>query len=290
MSHLENYLAINQYMRKQMPDSIGTYLWEGSDQKTLDQVRKYWTENVNTTQFWKGDPREIGSSKFFDEVGDFIRTNYEHRYRLIENQAAKYPQGHLLEVGCGAGWETVAWAKAGMNVSAVDLSSEAIELAKKNLHHNNVSADIRVGNAEHLPFEDNTFDIVASFGVLHQTESTQKAISEVLRVLKPGGEAAITLYYKYSWKILLSKFSKTNFEFSHQDAPITRLYSKKDLKNLFADFNNVTVYLDYIRATKSPRKGFLSGLFNHVFVPVYNILPSAIRRQFGHAAVVIAVK
>jgi len=273
-----------------MTDTIGTYLWKGSDTRTIDEVRDYWTENVNTTQFWTGDPRKIGSPEFFQTVGDFIKKNYEHRYRLIDREAAKYPQGRLLEVGCGAGWELVYWASKGLQVTGIDLSSAALELAKKNFDYNKLQADLREGNAEELPFDDNTFDIVTSLGVLHQTESTQKAVAEVRRVLKPGGEAVITLYYKYSWKILLSKFGRVNFEFSHEDAPITRLYSKKDLRKLFSDFSNVDIFLDYIKATKSPRKGFLAGLFNYVFVPVYNLLPTFIRKHFGHAIVVIAVK
>ena len=141
-----------------------------------------------------------------------------------------------------------------------------------------------------LQFEDNTFDIVASLGVLHQTESTQRAVSEVRRVLKPGGEAVITLYYKYSWKILLSQFAKVNFEFAHEDAPITRLYDKKDLRELFSDFADVNIFLDYIKATRSPRTGTLAGLFNHGFVPVYNLMPRFIRKNFGHAICVIATK
>jgi ubiquinone/menaquinone biosynthesis C-methylase UbiE len=273
-----------------MPDTIGTYLWKGSDTRTIDEVRAYWTENVNTTQFWTGDPREIGTAQFFDTVGAYIRKNYIHRYRLIEAEAAKYPGGKMLEIGCGAGWELTAWARSGMQATGLDLSSAALELAAKNFEHNKLTAELRQGNAEELPFADNTFDIVASFGVLHQTQSTQRALTEVKRVLKPGGEAVITLYYKYSWKILLSQFGKVNFEFSHEDAPITRLYSKKDLRALFQDFRAIAIFLDYYWANKTPRKGFLPAAFNNVFVPLYNLLPKFIRRKFGHAAVVIAVK
>ncbi|OGB98194.1 hypothetical protein A2V82_06730 [candidate division KSB1 bacterium RBG_16_48_16] len=273
-----------------MTDTIGTFLWKGSEEKTIDQVRDYWTENVNTTQFWSGDPRKIGSPEFFDQVAAFIKKNYEHRYRLIDREAQKYPQGKMLEIGCGAGWELVYWASKGLDATGIDLSATALELARRNLAHNDLKAELRQANAEELPFENNTFDIVASLGVLHQTRSTQKAIAEVKRVLKPGGEGIITLYYKYSWKILLSKFARVNFEFSHQDAPITRLYDKKELKLLFSDFNSVQVFLDYIKATKSPRKGFLAGLFNNIFVPLYNALPTLIRRNFGHAAVVIVTR
>jgi ubiquinone/menaquinone biosynthesis C-methylase UbiE len=273
-----------------MSDTIGSYLWKGSDEKTIDEVRRYWTDNVNTTQFWTGDPRQIGSPEFYDTVGAFIRANYEHRYRLIVKEAAKYPGGKMLEIGCGAGWESVAWAQTGMEVHSIDLSEAALELAKGNVAHNQVQADLRWGNAEEVPFPDNTFDIVASFGVLHQTQSTERAVAEVKRVLKPGGEAVITLYYKYSWKILLTQLGRVNFEFAHEDAPITRLYDKKQLRDLFKEFSSVDVFLDYTRATPSPRKGFLAGLFNYVFVPVYNVLPRCIRNQFGHAAVVVAKK
>jgi ubiquinone/menaquinone biosynthesis C-methylase UbiE len=170
------------------------------------------------------------------------------------------------------------------------LSAAALELAQKNFEHNKLEADFKHGSAEELPFDDNTFDIVASLGVLHQTESTQRAISEVYRVLKPGGEAVITLYYKYSWKILLTKLGKVNFEFAHKDAPITRLYDKKNLRELFSAFKEVDIFLDYIKATKSPRKGFLAGMFNHIFVPAYNLVPTFIRKQLGHAICVVAQK
>ncbi|MBN2355629.1 class I SAM-dependent methyltransferase [candidate division KSB1 bacterium] len=273
-----------------MTDTLGSYLWKGSDAKTIEQVRKYWTDNVNTTQFWSGDPREIGSAEFFETLEPFIRRNYQHRYRLIEQEAAKYPGGTFLEIGCGAGWESIAWAQAGMEVHAIDLSEAALELAKRNFAHHKLEADLKWGNAEHVPFPDNTFDIVASFGVLHQTESTERAVAEVKRLLNPGGEAVITLYHKYSWKIWLTKLGRINFEFSHEDAPITRLYDKKELYALFRDFSRVNVFLDYTRATRSPRKGFLAWLFNHVFVPSYNLLPAFIRNRWGHAAVVIAVK
>ncbi len=273
-----------------MTDTLGSYLWDDGKAKTIDEVRRYWTENVNTTQFWTGDPRLIGTAEFFDTLERFIRRNYAHRYRLIKSEAAKYPNGELLEIGCGAGWESVAWAQAGMRVHAIDLSEAALVLARRNLEHHQLQADLRWGNAEDIPFPDNSFDIVASFGVLHQTESTERAVAEVRRVLKTGGEAVITLYYKYSWKICLTKLGRVNFEFSHEDAPITRLYDKKELYQLFKDFAQVEVFLDYTRATPSPRKGFLAVMYNRIFVPTYNLLPSFIRNRFGHAAIVIAKK
>lgn len=273
-----------------MPDEIGSYLWRESAGKTLAEVRRYWTENVNTTQFWTGDPAEIGSPAFFDQVAAFLEERRGYWYRLIDESARRYANGAVLEVGCGAGWEAVRWARAGMQVTGIDLSEAALALAAKNLEHNRVTASLRWGNAEQLPFPDDSFDVVASLGVLHQTESTQRAVSEIHRVLKPGGRAMVSIYYKYSWKILLTRLARINFEFAHEDAPITRLYSKRDMRRLFSAFQDVRVSLGHTRATRSARSGALSGLFNTVALPAYNLLPGVVRDRFGHMVVAIGQK
>ncbi len=126
--------------------------------------------------------------------------------------------------------------------------------------------------------------------MLHHTESIENAVREVFRVLRPGGEALISMYYKYSWKILLAKFARINFEFVHEDAPITRLYTKKEMRRLFARFQNVQAFRAYTKATKSPRTDGLARLFNNLFVPTYNLLPGSICESFGHRIVAIAKK
>ena len=71
-----------------------------------------------------------------------------------------------------------------------------MELARRFLAHRTLTATVREGNAEALPFEDNTFDLVASSGVLHHTPDTPRAIRECFRVLKPGSTGKLTFYYK----------------------------------------------------------------------------------------------
>jgi hypothetical protein len=63
-------------------------------------------------------------------------------------------------------------AQAALNVSAVDLRRRLWNVARKNFQLYGLEGDLREANAEDLPFESNSFDIVASFGVLQQTEST----------------------------------------------------------------------------------------------------------------------
>lgn len=273
-----------------LPNEIGSYLWKSSEGRTLAEVRRYWTENVNTTQFWTGAPAAIGSSEFFDEVGAFLRERRGYWHELIDEASRRYRNGRVLEVGCGAGWEAALWARGGMQVTGIDLSEAALHLARRNLEHNGVTGTLMRGNAEELPFDDETFDVVASLGVLHQTESTERGVREVFRVLKPGGQAMVSIYYKYSWKILLTRLARINFEFAHEDSPITRLYSKAQMRQLFAAFRDVRVLIGHTRATPSPRTGLLAGAFNGVMLPTYNLLPSFVRDRFGHMVAVVGRK
>ena len=102
----------------------------------------------------------------------------------------------VLDVGCGFGWLVVNYANNGAIVTGVDIADNSVELAKKWLAFEGLDAQVQQANAETLPFEDNSFDFVSSAGVLHHTVDTQKAIDEVHRVLKPGGESLISLYHK----------------------------------------------------------------------------------------------
>ncbi|MCK4637654.1 MAG: class I SAM-dependent methyltransferase [Methanomicrobia archaeon] len=92
----------------------------------------------------------------------------------------------FLEVGCGNGVVSKYIAKKyHLNVTGVDVDPEQIEFAKKNTNTPNLhflEADVN-----HLAFEDNSFDIVLSFGVMHHISNWLDAMEEIKRVLRPKG-------------------------------------------------------------------------------------------------------
>jgi ubiquinone/menaquinone biosynthesis C-methylase UbiE len=117
-------------------------------------------------------------------------------------------------------------------------------------------------DGENLPFADDTFDIVYSNGVLHHTPDTERAIAEVYRVLKPGGQAVIMLYCKSSWHywvnmvigvgILRGKLitgsnwlgRATEWGGKKQQTvanPITRCYTAGGIRKLFSAFTDITL-------------------------------------------------
>jgi SAM-dependent methyltransferase len=112
---------------------------------------------------------------------------------------------------------------------------------------------LAVGDAESLPFADGTFDVVYSWGVLHHSPDTPKAFREVLRVLKPGGEARIMIYQTWSivglmlwtryglmrlrpWTSMAEIYSR------HLESPGTKAYTPDEARRqLLGGFTDVRI-------------------------------------------------
>lgn len=101
------------------------------------------------------------------------------------------PGQTILDVGCGAGFDLYCSSKlVGLKgkVFGIDLTPEMVESARKNLVLAGVSnAKVQVASSESIPFEDNSFDVVTSNGVLNLSPDKERSFCEIYRVLKPGG-------------------------------------------------------------------------------------------------------
>lgn len=99
--------------------------------------------------------------------------------------ALKDVNGKLLDVGCGAGDfpEAFGHYRPDLEISAIDISQKAIKIAKRR----KLKVDFKVGNAEKLPFESKSFEAVTCFDLIEHVEHPERVISEIERVLKPGG-------------------------------------------------------------------------------------------------------
>lgn len=93
----------------------------------------------------------------------------------------------VLEIGVGLGADHQRFAAAGADLYGIDLTERAVEHTHRRLVLFGLSSTLAVGDAERLDFPDQNFDLVYSWAVLHHSPDTPKAITEVYRVLKPGG-------------------------------------------------------------------------------------------------------
>ena len=100
----------------------------------------------------------------------------------------------VLDVGCGTGVAALTAARAGANVRGLDLSPALLDHARKHAALAGVEIDYREGDAEALPYERSTFDVVISqFGHMFAPRP-DVALAEMLRVLKPGGTIAFSTW------------------------------------------------------------------------------------------------
>jgi ubiquinone/menaquinone biosynthesis C-methylase UbiE len=115
-------------------------------------------------------------------------------------QFTRYRGKRVLEVGFGAGTDFIQWLRAGAVATGVDLTEEALANVSHRIKVYDLPApeSLKVADAEHLPFASNTFDLGYSWGVLHHTPNTEKAVAELVRVVRPGGEVKIMLYNRHS--------------------------------------------------------------------------------------------
>ena len=142
------------------------------------------------------DPQ--GFSKFEHSGWETVSRGYEEHLAGITSQsvnavldAAGVTNGmQVLDVCCGPGMLAAAAIARSARASGIDFSTEAIKIASANVP----DAEFHEGDAQSLPFTDNTFDaVICGFGIIHVPEPKQ-ALSEMHRVLKPGGRVAVSVW------------------------------------------------------------------------------------------------
>jgi len=115
------------------------------------------------------------------------------RTSVIVRLAAPQPGDSILDVGCGDGYLLSRLSARGISVSGVELAPARVRQAETRLAAAGIEADIRIGQAESLPFADGSFDLVVCSEVLEHLVDPAVAVGEIRRVLKPGGRLVITV-------------------------------------------------------------------------------------------------
>jgi len=218
---------------------------------------------MNTDKHRKAEVRDFWNDKSCGEVyavgqseNDYYESHRAARYRLEPYiyDFAEFHEGRgkdVLEIGIGMGADHVEWAKSNpRSLTGVDLTPRAVEHTKKRLAVYQLTSDVQVADAEKLPFHDDSFDLVYSWGVLHHTPNTPQAIREVFRVLRPGGITRIMIYHKYSltgymlwirYGLLAGRPFRSLSEIyaNHLESPGTKTYSIEEARKMLSQFVQV---------------------------------------------------
>lgn len=189
---------------------------------------------------------------------EYYESESKVRYELEPyiHDFAKFCEGtnkDVLEIGVGMGTDHSEWAKSEpKSLTGIDLTPRAIEHTKTRFALLGLESNIKEADAEQLPFDSESFDLIYSWGVLHHSPNTSEAIKEVYRTLRLGGTTRIMIYHKYSltgymlW-LRYGLFAGRPFRslddiyFEHLESPGTKAYSVDEAKKMFSQFAKVNV-------------------------------------------------
>lgn len=268
--------------------------------------------NSRVQQWWHEHPfnyfvdAEEGSWEFYRNIDrkflkwiPFMQSGgYPFLTRYIDMKGLKGKK--VLDIACGTGVLTEQFVRMGADVTAIDLTPKAVELTKKRLELYHLTANVMQADAQELPFPDNTFDYVCAWGCLMHMPRTEKAISEIKRVLKPGGKGLAMMYHSNSVHlryciqlgrgILRGKY----LQYDNQSLinrytdgaavggnTLAKFYSRKQFRNLFHELSNVKVFIH-------DNHGVPDQL-PHPWLPLGKLLPKAVKEWICRAVGMTAI-
>ena len=265
-------------------------------------VKQHWEDETCGTRY--GD--EICSDRYKLEP-------YIHPFADFASGKNK----KVLEIGVGAGCDFEHWISAGAIATGIDLTEAAIKETEKRFEHYHpakrgagklqaVSYKLFVADAENLPFSDNEFDIVYSWGVLHHTPDTFRAFSEAFRVLKSGGVLKAMIYHIPSWTgallwiqhcLLKGKFwhSMAWAIFHHLESPGTKAYTVKKAREMLTEIGYKNIHLktklcagDLLEI--KPSKKYQSAIYKIIWKLYPRFLVKLFGDRFGLNLLITATK
>jgi ubiquinone/menaquinone biosynthesis C-methylase UbiE len=268
----------------------------------IARVRDFWNSRPCNIRH---SPRPLGEREYFDEV--------EARKYLVEPHIpgfaafSRWSGKRVLEVGCGIGTDTINFARAGAQVTAVDLSERSLEIARKRATvYKLPNIDFVQANVEELAaiLPATRYDLVYSFGVVHHTPNPEAALRQMLSFLAPGGTLKLMVYHRYSWKVCSVVMSYWRGAFwnldriiaQHSEAqegcPVTYAYTKRQVQTLIESLgcHIQELFVDHIFPWRIP--AYVQYRYEKVWH--FKILPQPIFRwletHFGWHLCVTAVK
>ncbi|HXP20115.1 MAG TPA: methyltransferase domain-containing protein [Streptosporangiaceae bacterium] len=214
--------------------------------------RSWWSE-YPLSYDWHGEiSLERGTREWFDEIDRrFVGASrpYLTAQRPFDRIMPDDLQGQqVLEIGCGMGLHSLELARRGARVHAVDLTDAAVEATAARMTEFGMEAEVRCADAESLPYDDQSFDFVWSWGVIHHSARTARIVREIARVLKPRGETRVMVYNREALiaRCMLLRHYILGGEFVRRspdetlwrwsDGYSARYYHKEQFEDLFRGF------------------------------------------------------
>lgn len=253
------------------------------DESATARISDYWNRNPHDHGVAQSP---AGGREYFAELDAYRFQKLRYLPHIVD--FGGYSGRNLLEVGCGVGIDLSRFARGGAQVTGIDASKVAIDLAFQNFSQQGLSSRFAVMSGEELAFPADRFDVVYSHSTLQYAADPEAVVREIHRVLRPGGEAILMVYNRFSWLNALSKVFRVDLE--HHDAPAFHKHAIGEFRSLLRSFVNVRIIPERFPVPTKLHGGLKGGLYNELFVRIFGLLPTKLTRPFGWHLMAFATK
>lgn len=178
----------------------------------------------------------------------------EHVVRFLRGLPPRLSPGRdalrALDIGCGAGRHTFLLAELGFTVGAVDVSSEGLRFTGESLASAGYKADLLCAPMTALPFPDESFDVIVSYGVFYYGPFAdgRAAIGELRRVMKPAARALVVVRstddYRYGKGTLIERGTfRCETNDTNEQGMVIHFLDEDDVKVLYGGFGELSFEL-----------------------------------------------
>ena len=283
----------------------------GSPVVSLDPQRvnrEWWESNPMTYDWEKTLQIDPGTLKWYDEIDRrFLDSAYyaagqngQPFGRFLKPDLVSGKQ--VLEIGCGMGAHAEMLLRNGARLTAIDQTALAVESTRRRLELKQLDARVLQQDAENLTLPDRSFDVVWTWGVIHHSSYTEQCVSEISRVLRPGGRLMMMVYYRPSLVFYLHCglirgviLGQLLHQSLHQiyvnatDGFYARVFSKSELRALLArQFHSLQITVVGLKAELYPIPRNSLKIALERMTPDW--LARAILGKFGSMVVVEAIR
>lgn len=255
----------------------------------IEAVQEYWNRRPCNIRH---SPLEVGSKEYFDQVQE--RKYFVEPHIPTFAEFPKWAGKRVLEIGCGIGTDTMNFARHGARVTAVDLSTESLKLARQRAEVYGLSdrIEFRQANAEELTkyVTPEPYDLIYSFGVIHHTPHVERVVEQMKAFTRPGTTVKVMVYHRWSSKVFgiflregkgrfwrLSKDVARHSE-AQTGCPVTYIYSRREGRRLLenAGFRVNKVEVDHVFPYSIPE--YVKYQYKKVWY--FRWMPDALFRSF----------
>jgi len=214
---------------------------------------KFWEKKSCGTEFTKEDKY---SKNYYEDIENYRYSVEPEIFSFA--QFSRFYGRKVLEVGYGAGTDFLQWVRSGAKAYGVDITREGYENLINRLKVYNLKAEeVKISDCESLPYNDNFFDLVYSWGVIHHAKDTKKALAEIVRVCKKGGKCKIMVYNRHSLNSLYlwikKAFLKGRFWksfswciYNYMESIGTKAFSRKEITSMLSELDVENIKIESI--------------------------------------------